>query len=78
MEAILVFLLRGQINTKSTKRGQSFFMGRGVVANIMNSKNILFGVITIGALFFKASANDIEPGKQYYTAIKATQPIVLD
>ena len=53
-------------------------MGRGVVANKMNIKNILFGIITIGALFIKASANDIEPGKQYYTAIKATQPIVLD
>ena len=63
---------------ESTKRGQSFFMGHGNVANIMNNKNILFGVIALGALFIEASANDIEPGKQYYTAIKATQPIVLD
>jgi hypothetical protein len=44
----------------------------------MNIKNIFFGAIAFGAFFVKASANDIEPGKQYYTAIKATQPIVLD
>ena len=27
---------------------------------------------------FGAQANDIEPGKEFYTAIKAPKPIVLD
>ncbi len=49
-----------------------------VAPTTMNIKKAVFGLITVGALFTSSNANDIEPGKQYYTAIKATQPIVLD
>jgi len=44
----------------------------------MTIKKAAFRLIMTGVLFSHVSANDIEPGKEYYTAIKATQPIVLD
>ena len=46
----------------------------------MTSKRRIFILATLASLavHWSASANDIEPGKEYYTAIKAPAPIVLD
>ncbi|MBT5705945.1 MAG: hypothetical protein HOI66_06440 [Verrucomicrobia bacterium] len=46
----------------------------------MVSKRKILGLAAIAALAIQwtASANDIEPGKEFYTAIKAPAPIVLD
>ncbi|MFT4548537.1 MAG: hypothetical protein ACI8XO_001900 [Verrucomicrobiales bacterium] len=41
-------------------------------------KNLLLTVTASLALHLGAQANDIEPGKEFYTAIKAANPIVLD
>jgi len=41
-------------------------------------KTLLLAATTSLALHLGAQANDIEPGKEFYTAIKAANPIVLD
>ncbi|MGK0190612.1 MAG: hypothetical protein ACI9R3_006442 [Verrucomicrobiales bacterium] len=41
-------------------------------------KNLLITVTASLALHLGAQANDIEPGKEFYTAIKAANPIVVD
>ena len=54
---------------------------RNISINSMNKlhKTPLAAVIVAAfSLSFSAFANDIEPGKEYYTAIKAPVPIVLD
>ena len=38
----------------------------------------LIQIVVAGLLGASALANDIAPGKEYYTAIKAANPIVLD
>jgi len=45
---------------------------------MLNKRNLLLAATAAFALQFTAKANDIEPGKEYYTAIKAPNPIVLD
>ncbi len=47
----------------------------------MTTKRTLFRLLSVAACCLVplgAQANDIEPGKEYYTAIKAVNPIVLD
>lgn len=43
-----------------------------------SKKNLLFASATSLLLPISSQANDIEPGKEFYTAIKITTPIVLD
>jgi len=45
---------------------------------MLKKRNLLLAATAAFALQFTAKANDIEPGKEYYTAIKAPNPIVLD
>jgi hypothetical protein len=45
----------------------------------MNARALfLFRGVVAGLVAWTAVANDIEPGKEFYTAIKAPRPIVLD
>lgn len=45
---------------------------------IRHSLRALVPALSILLIPLGALANDIEPGKEYYTAIKAVNPIVLD
>jgi ribosomal protein L14 len=45
---------------------------------MLKKRTLLLTATAALALQFTAKANDIEPGKEYYTAIKAPNPIVLD
>ncbi|MDC0302795.1 hypothetical protein OAL23_01365, partial [bacterium] len=45
---------------------------------MITKKNLLLGTLISSLFQIGAQANDIEPGKEFYTAIKAANPIVLD
>jgi len=45
---------------------------------MLNKKNTLLTALAALGFQCTVSANDIEPGKEFYTAIKAPAPIVLD
>ena len=64
---------------KVERSGRSYFLNNSNHQKIeMNQKLKCLLALAACLLPMAAPANDIEPGKEFYTAIKATKPIVID